>query len=82
MPELISDQDAVYALEIVKDICSKAGPGLPGSPKERERAAMIQKDLESHLGAQNVAVEEFTLAPRAFLGTPRKKLCKSISTWE
>ncbi len=69
MPELISDQDAVYALEIVKDICSKAGPGLPGSPKERERAAMIQKELESHLGAQNVAVEEFTLAPRAFLGS-------------
>jgi hypothetical protein len=69
MPELISDQDAIYALEIVKDICSKAGPGLPGSLKERERAAMIQKELESHLGAQSVAVEEFTLAPRAFLGS-------------
>ena len=28
---------------------------------------MIQKELESHLGAENVVVEEFTLAPGAFL---------------
>ena len=40
---------------------------MPGSPQERERAEMIQKELESHLGAENVVVEEFTLAPDAFL---------------
>jgi hypothetical protein len=42
---------------------------LPGSPQERERAAIIKTELESHLGAGNVLVEEFTLAPGAFLGS-------------
>jgi len=45
------------------------GPGLPGTPQERELAEMIKKELESHLGAGNVLVEEFTLAPGAFLGS-------------
>ncbi len=67
MPEIITKNDARYAFDIVKAICMKVGPGLPGSSQERERAAMIQKELETHLGAENVAVEEFTLAPDAFL---------------
>jgi hypothetical protein len=45
------------------------GPGLPGSSQERERAAIIKKELESHLGAGNVVFEEFILAPGAFLGS-------------
>jgi hypothetical protein len=67
MPEIITKNDARYAFDIVKAICMEVGPGLPGSSQERERAAMIQKGLETHLGAENVAVEEFTLAPDAFL---------------
>ncbi len=67
MPEVMTNDDAQYALDIVKAICTEVGPGLPGSPQERERAAMIKKELESHLGAGNVAVEEFTFAPAAFL---------------
>ena len=67
MPEIITDNDAHYALDIVKTICTEVGPGLPGSSQERERAAIIKKELESHLGAENVLVEEFTLAPDAFL---------------
>jgi hypothetical protein len=63
----ITTQDAQYALDLVKRICTKVGPGLPGTPQERERAAMIKKELESHLGVGNVLVEEFTLAPWAFL---------------
>ena len=66
MAEMITDDDARYAFEIVKTICSEVGPGLPGSSQERERAAIIEKDLKSHLGAGNVRVEEFTLAPGAF----------------
>ncbi len=68
MSESITNSDATYALEIVKSICAEVGPGLPGSAQERERAAFIAKELASHLGAGNVAVEEFSVAPRAFLG--------------
>jgi hypothetical protein len=67
--EVITNNDAHYAFDIVKAICTEVGPGLPGSSQERERAAMIKKELESHLGAENVVVEEFTLAPGAFLGS-------------
>lgn len=63
----ITLEDAQYALEFVKAICSQVGPGSPGTPQERERAAMIKGELETHLGADNVALEEFTLAPGAFL---------------
>jgi len=68
MPEIITNNDAHYAYDIVKAICTEVGPGSPGSPQERERAAIIKKELESHLGAGNVVVEEFTVAPGAFLG--------------
>jgi hypothetical protein len=71
MPEVITKDDAQYALDIVKAICSEVGPGLPGSPQERERAGIIKKELESHLGAENVSVEEFTVAPMASLGILR-----------
>jgi hypothetical protein len=67
MPEIITNDDAQYAFDIVKTICTEVGPGLPGSSQERERAALIEKELESHLGAGNVVVEEFTLAPGASL---------------
>jgi hypothetical protein len=67
MPELITSDDAQYAYDIVNAICTEVGPGLPGSPQERERAAMIERELASHLGAGNVTVEEFSFAPGAFL---------------
>ena len=69
MSEIITNNDAHYAFDIVKTICTEVGPGLPGSYQERERAAIIGKELESHLGAGNVLVEEFTVAPGAFLGS-------------
>jgi len=71
MAGIISDDDAQYALEMVKAICAEVGPGLPGSAQERQRAGMIRAELESHLGAANVTVEEFSLAPGAWLGTFR-----------
>jgi hypothetical protein len=67
MSAIISGNDAQYAYDIVKKICTEVGPGLPGTHQERERAGIIKKELESHLGAGNVAVEEFTFAPDAFL---------------
>jgi hypothetical protein len=76
MSDVITSNDAEYALDIVKVICTEVGPGLPGSPQERARAAVIKKELESHLGAGNVVVEEFTLAPAAFLSAlPMSALC-------
>jgi hypothetical protein len=68
MPDIITRDDAQYAFEIVKAICTQVGPGLPGTSQERARAALIEKELELHLGIENVAVEEFTVAPGAFLG--------------
>jgi hypothetical protein len=67
MPAIITTDDAQYALDIVKRICEEVGPGLPASLQEHERAEMIKKELESHLGAENVLIEEFTLAPDACL---------------
>ncbi|HET7089827.1 MAG TPA: M28 family peptidase [Anaerolineae bacterium] len=69
MPEMITNHDACYALDLVKAICAEVGPGLPGSSQERQRAGMIKRVLDSHLGVENVVVEEFTVAPGAFLGS-------------
>ena len=69
MSAVISEDDARYAYHIVRTICSEVGPGLPGSPQERKRTAIIGNELASHLGAENVAIEEFSLAPDAFLGS-------------
>ena len=63
----ITNEDAVYALDLVRLICKQVGPGLAGTPQERERANILKKELETHLGAGNVAMEEFTLAPDASL---------------
>jgi hypothetical protein len=63
----VTKLDAQYAFDIVEAICMQVGPGLPGSTQERQRAAMIEKELASHLGTGHVAVEEFTFAPSAFL---------------
>lgn len=65
---IITSNDAHYALNVVKKICNTVGPGLPGSSQERARAMIIRDELASHLGDRNVVVEEFTLAPGAFLG--------------
>ncbi len=67
MPEVITNDDAQYALDIVKTICTEVGPGLPGTPQERERAKMIKEELVTHLGAENVTIEEFSFAPDAYL---------------
>jgi hypothetical protein len=67
MTETVTQNDAHYALGLVKKICTQVGPGLPGSSQERERAEVIKKELESHLGTGNVFVEEFSLAPGAFV---------------
>jgi hypothetical protein len=68
MSATLSSNDAQYAYDIVKKICDEVGPGTPGSPQEKARAMIIKKELESHLGSDNVSVEEFSLSPGAFLG--------------
>jgi len=67
--DTIGDADAEYALDLVRKICAEVGPGLPATPQERQRAAIIKGELEGYLGAENVAMEEFTLAPRACLAS-------------
>ncbi|MFZ0534299.1 MAG: M28 family peptidase [Anaerolineales bacterium] len=79
MPGEITTQDAEYALDIVKKICAEVGPGLPGTSQERQRAEVIKKELETHLGTGNVAVEEFICAPDAFLSTYPGTLCMLLA---
>src|SRR5512139_1085358 len=77
--QMITVTDAQYALDIVKTICTDVGPGLPGTPQERGRAEIIKKELEAHLGAENVAEEEFTLAPDALLSTYPSVFCMLVA---
>jgi hypothetical protein len=79
LPEIITDKDAQYALDLVKRICTEVGPGLPGTPQERQRAEIIKKELEAHLGAENVVNEEFIFAPDAFLSTYPGALCMLLA---
>ncbi len=67
----VTGEDVSYAMDLVRRICTEVGPGVPGSAKERQRAAMIQKELETHIGAGNVAMEAFTVAPGALWGSAR-----------
>lgn len=68
MEVTITLDDAQYAYELVKKICTQVGPGIPGSSQERARADLLKLELEAHLGAGNVEVEEFTFAPWACVG--------------
>jgi hypothetical protein len=79
MPVEITNQDAQYAFDIVEKVCREVGPGLPASPQERERAAIIKKELQTHLGVDNVVEEEFTLAPGAFLSTYPGVFCMLVA---
>jgi hypothetical protein len=79
MPEEITKIDAQYALDIVKKICTEVGPGLPATPQERKRALIIKGELESHLGAGKVVLEEFTLAPDAFLSPYPGVICTILA---
>lgn len=67
MAESITPKDAQYTLDLVKAICNEVGPGIAASLQERQRAEMIKVELEAHLGAENVSMEEFSLAPDANL---------------
>ncbi len=64
----ITRDDAQYAYDVVKNICDQAGPGVPGSSQEYDRAMIIKQEMEKLVGAENVTVEEFSVAPGAFLG--------------
>lgn len=75
----ITTQDGQYALDIVTAICTQVGPGIPGSSQERDRAERIKEELVNHLGAGNVAVEEFTIAPDAFLSSYPGVICMLLA---
>src|SRR5271157_105107 len=66
MAEWVSDEDDAYAHNLVAKICTEAGPGVPGSNAERARANIVQDAMAQIV--DEVAEEEFTMHPRAFLG--------------
>ena len=45
MAETVGLADAEYALNLVRKICAEVGPGLPGTPQERQRAAIPQEGI-------------------------------------
>lgn len=67
MKKEITNIDAAYALDIVKQICEKVGPGISCSYNESKRAAIIENEFKSHLGEENVIIEKFKVAPFAFI---------------
>ena len=67
MPNSVTSDDTRYAYGLIERICAQVGPGLPGSTQEWQRAAILKGELESHLGADDVAVEEFAVAPSALV---------------
>jgi hypothetical protein len=44
MTETITQDDAQYALDLVRRICAEVGPGVTASPQERARAEIIHKE--------------------------------------
>jgi len=79
MPEAITTDDAQYAMDLVKKICTEVGPGLPGTSQERQRAEVIKNELVTYLGIGNVVVEEFICAPDAFFSTYPGTLCMLLA---
>lgn len=66
MAQLVTLEDAKYAHDIIKKICSEVGPGCPGSPQEQDRAMIVENEIKEF--ADKVAIEDFFFAPNAFLG--------------
>lgn len=64
----VKKDDARYAYNIVKQICTEIGPGAPCTEQERKRAFIIKEEMEKIVGPRSVSVEGFTCAPKAFLG--------------
>ena len=63
MPEMVTCEDAQYALDLVKAICTQVGPGCPGSPSAFDRClatrfggAVARLALEGKVG-QMVAMQ-------------------------
>ena len=64
MPEIITDLDAQYALDIVKTICTRGGSWFARQlHRSGNGRLLLKRNWKSHLGAENVVIEEFTLAP-------------------
>ena len=66
MAETITNADAQYALDIVSGSARKLDPGMPGTPQERDRAAILQAELELHLGPGNVTAKNLPWHRRPF----------------
>lgn len=64
----IAEDDVDYAIDLVRAICTRVGPGIPGSVEERARAAVLANELEAHVGSAHLTVEELAFA-EGFLGS-------------
>ncbi|MBN2152575.1 MAG: M20/M25/M40 family metallo-hydrolase [Candidatus Lokiarchaeota archaeon] len=66
MVEFVKEEDARYAHEFIKAVCTEIGPGSPCSPQERQRAMRAKEEMEKT--ADSVHVEDFKCAPGAYVG--------------
>jgi hypothetical protein len=66
MVDFVNDDDARYAHDFIKAVCTEIGPGCPCSPQERKRAMKAKEEMNKSV--DSVQVEDFTCAPDAYLG--------------
>lgn len=57
-----------YSVESIKHICKTMPPREPGSEGERKSQEYLKNDILSNSWADNAVIEEFEVAPKAFMG--------------
>lgn len=64
-----NNKDAVvdYCVNAITDICKNIGPREPGSKEELAAFEYFAKDIKENKWADSVTLEEFSVAPKAFM---------------
>ncbi len=65
-------QDTIdYSVNAIKHICDEIGPREAGSQQEKATQDYLAKDLMDNAWADELEVQSFTVAPKAFMGFSR-----------
>ncbi len=75
----IIQEDSNYMHGIIQKIIDECGPRMPCSPQEAKSAELIKTELDKT--CDDVKIEPFTCAPRAFLGYIRIIILLVISSF-
>ena len=67
----VRQQTVDYSVQAIKHICTEIGPREPGSPEERAAQQYLADDIIKNNWADSVEFQEFSVAPKAFMGFSR-----------